>query len=742
MPSTPYAKLLASINAGPATHGAITAFNGDTVQFTAESTAQWDLTTPPRWEIFAYPQGWTGPALGWTTESVAQPGGGNADVYVYLGLGPPPSFTLPALPMWGDFLCKLTVQGGALNGVPNSNLVDDRTALRIVGPGGLTDIAVTDSGQFDPARAWVGSWQNDLRILDSALVGAATPYAALPEPVEIGAGSAGAVLNYSKGDHSHPVTVGAPTTIAIGDAAAAGGGTALAGAAHVHALPVPTVISNVSATAGSLGASSVVAREDHAHQVSVGAPGTIQVGDLANQGAASTLARSDHTHALPSPASVTAVSSGAGSVGVSTAVAREDHSHQLSFTTLNTILAAASAPITVNGQTLTSGGFIGPYFSTDAANPSSTGLLRAAKNTTAVAFRNDALSGDLAAVAMTTTNVLQLGASGWASTELAVTAGGFVRFVDGSTEIVRHALAATTYGAGATFTITQDVAVGGAGATAIIRAQAGDAGFNGGLLSLRTGAPGAGGLSSGIELDADDNPTSTGAITMKGGAFGTFASFSYDNSQGETLVAFGPDDTIFDTKILRLDSTNVAVFAATTGGQSGGGTGVMDILNATTDPTTDITDGCGIYASSTSLRARNHALVGLAPQVESAAGSEDLRAPDRRAKRAQTTNATPTTIYTFALPTSCAALFEVEVVAYTPADGTSAAYTITGGAKRFGGGGAALIGAPITIPFEDNAAMDAVLDVSGNNVIVVVTGIAATTIEWFVTPNVTLMKPA
>ena len=62
MPTTPYAKLLVSLNAGPTQSGAITtAANLDTVQLTAESTAQWDLTTPPRWEIYSYPQ--DGPGL-------------------------------------------------------------------------------------------------------------------------------------------------------------------------------------------------------------------------------------------------------------------------------------------------------------------------------------------------------------------------------------------------------------------------------------------------------------------------------------------------------------------------------------------------------------------------------------------------------------------------------------------------------------------------------------------------------
>jgi len=169
MPSTPYAKLLVSLNGGGPQSGGITAANGDTVQLTAESTAQWDLDTPPRWVIYAYPPGWTGPASGWTTESVPSPFGGTSDIYVYTGLGPPPAFTLPDLPMWGKFLFDLTVQGGLLNGQRTTQLIDRSTAIQIIGPGGLLDIAVGEENQFDPSRAWSGAFQDDLRIIDALL---------------------------------------------------------------------------------------------------------------------------------------------------------------------------------------------------------------------------------------------------------------------------------------------------------------------------------------------------------------------------------------------------------------------------------------------------------------------------------------------------------------------------------------------------------------------------------------------
>lgn len=169
MPSTPYAKLLVSLNGGAPQSGGITGAAGGIAQLSAESTAQWDLKTPPRWEIYAYPPGWTGPASGWTTESVAQPFGGTADIYVYTGLGPPPAFNLPADPTWGKTLFRLTVQGGLLNGIPTPTLIDDTTAIEVLSPNGFHDTAVLEGTQFDLARAWVGPLQDNWRAIEDAL---------------------------------------------------------------------------------------------------------------------------------------------------------------------------------------------------------------------------------------------------------------------------------------------------------------------------------------------------------------------------------------------------------------------------------------------------------------------------------------------------------------------------------------------------------------------------------------------
>ncbi len=452
MPTTPYAKLLVSVNGGAPQSGLVTVTHGDTIALTAESTAQWPTDAPTKWAITMYPEdvsyvAWTGPGVaGWTTESVTLPGGGTFDVYVYVGFGPPTPFTMPALPYWGDYYLSLVVNGGTINGTQRVELTDTTTGLRIVGPNGLVDIPPRADSRFSSSRSYGRDLAHDLRILDAALIGSTSPYLGVPTAVTIGAGASGAIFQYALGDHSHPVTVGAPTTIAIGDAASAGAGTNLAGAAHVHALPVPTVVEDVGINGSGLGTSAIPAREDHIHAIFTFAPGGLFIGDVSTEGVETRLSRADHVHQFPAPATVTTVSSGAGTAGVSTTVAREDHAHQLTFTTLNSILATASAPITVNGQTVTSGGFIGPYFAS-STTPATTGLLRAPTNSSAVVFRNAANSGDLPAVTCSSSDALTFGGVSAQNVVVQTATGTFVSLVVGSaTPVIAGATACTFFG--------------------------------------------------------------------------------------------------------------------------------------------------------------------------------------------------------------------------------------------------------------------------------------------------------
>jgi hypothetical protein len=619
MPSTPYAKLLASINAGPPQDGAITtAAAGDTVQLSAESTAQWDLSTPPRWEIYSYPPGWSGPASGWTTESVALPTGGTADVYTYLGLGPPPAFDLPAAPEWGKTLYRLTVQGGLLNGVPSTTLVDDTLAIEVVSSNGLHDTAALEGIQFSSDRAWAGAVQENWRIIDTAL-------------------SAGSIGPYG----STPATV----------------------------------------------------------------------------------------------------ASGTGSAGVSTLYARGDHSHQLTFATLNTILAAASAPILVNGQTLTSGGMVAPYFASTATPVATSGLLRGVHNSVIVASRDSANSDNVPIVSYgtSTTDHVTIGDSVIPCMEFVIASGCDFNFY-GDTQLL-YMLAQGSFAIGPTnpFNIVHTTGTG-AGTTATIRAQNGAATFNGGTLLLQAGVPGAGGgLATGVTIDVQNNATTSGTLSIQGGSFGEFLGSFYDDSLGETYIGM-PAHARVSADSFRVDVDNIALFSPTD--DFGGGTGVIFVDDADAEPTGDVPVGLQVWVNKSALKTKNYSLAVLAPEVETAPGNEDLRAHDIREARVTTTDATPTIALEFEMPDPSIAKVKMEVTAITLDGGESAAYERTGVFKRFVSNVTPVGSITTQIEAEDNAALDATLTNFSTLIRVQVTGLTAKTFEWFVRMEVMLMDPS
>ena len=101
-----------------------------------------------------------------------------------------------------------------------------------------------------------------------------------------------------------------------------------------------------------------------------------------------------------------------------------------------------------------------------------------------------------------------------------------------------------------------------------------------------------------------------------------------------------------------------------------------------------------------------------------------------------TTDATPTTIYTYLAGTSTPAMLEARVVAKeTSGSGAatvdSAAYIRRGLFKRIGTGSATQIGSTQDgFTAEDQAGWDVTFATSGNNVLVQVTGAASHTIKW------------
>ena len=85
-----------------------------------------------------------------------------------------------------------------------------------------------------------------------------------------------------------------PTTISVGDAAATGAVAKAARRDHTHGLPSPAAPADVDKSAAAAGASTNVARQDHKHDVSTAAP--VDVGTANSEGVATSLARSNHVH--------------------------------------------------------------------------------------------------------------------------------------------------------------------------------------------------------------------------------------------------------------------------------------------------------------------------------------------------------------------------------------------------------------------------------------------------------------
>lgn len=98
----------------------------------------------------------------------------------------------------------------------------------------------------------------------------------------------------------------------------------------------------------------------------------------------------------------------------------------------------------------------------------------------------------------------------------------------------------------------------------------------------------------------------------------------------------------------------------------------------------------------------------------------------------QTTNATPTTVASLPLLNNRMYEFNIKIVARrSDATGRKAAFKLTAAAYRESAGVATLLGS-IKQDFKNTSggAIDANITVSGSNLIVQVTGIAAETIEW------------
>lgn len=111
----------------------------------------------------------------------------------------------------------------------------------------------------------------------------------------------------------------------------------------------------------------------------------------------------------------------------------------------------------------------------------------------------------------------------------------------------------------------------------------------------------------------------------------------------------------------------------------------------------------------------------------------------------QTTNAVQTVIKTYTLVDACVAEVEAWVVAKRPDNADCKRFRRISGAKRTSGGGAVEYGVPedVVLPSGDAtlATASIALDVSGNTVRCLVTGVALTTIDWDCRLNVYTYQP-
>jgi len=170
MPTAPYAKLRANIASAGNLSGVLVGAAGASCQLSQDPAG---LGSSFKYEITDYPEGFPCPS-GWTESSLS-------GVYSYEGLTPPP-FTLPALPLWGKMMFRLTVNNGdpGTSSLPKTQFVDSSTVISTPDPSGnaIEDIAYGETQQWDRKRKWMGPLKRNIRKFAKQSL---PPYASVPD---------------------------------------------------------------------------------------------------------------------------------------------------------------------------------------------------------------------------------------------------------------------------------------------------------------------------------------------------------------------------------------------------------------------------------------------------------------------------------------------------------------------------------------------------------------------------------
>jgi hypothetical protein len=203
--TTPYARLLTSVNGDTPIAGARTVEAEDLITFSFESTVGWPGTPLARIEFYSYPEGWTGPGSPWTEEEVSVGGPNGSTItytaFVHASNSAPATFNMPT--DWGKYLVKLVVNAGIKSGGLSADMIDLTPGLEILSVNGLHDLAWQEGEQFseEPWRKWQGDQAENLRTIDTALAGALALSSTTPQPV--GTAAIGAGTTAARSDHVH-----------------------------------------------------------------------------------------------------------------------------------------------------------------------------------------------------------------------------------------------------------------------------------------------------------------------------------------------------------------------------------------------------------------------------------------------------------------------------------------------------------------------------------------------------------
>jgi len=104
---------------------------------------------------------------------------------------------------------------------------------------------------------------------------------------------------------------------------------------------------------------------------------------------------------------------------------------------------------------------------------------------------------------------------------------------------------------------------------------------------------------------------------------------------------------------------------------------------------------------------------------------------ERKQGAVQTTDATKTTVITCPMPDNSVILFDCFIVGLKSDGSQGAGYKIGTSYRRTGAGNATIIGTPTkNVEHEDDVNWDASSEASGANILITVTGKAATTVNW------------